>query len=188
MTFEEEIQQRFEREGIRTPTKSRRNLEHNLFLGYYKNLLFNLLPDIVPFFNIKNRIMGFGYIGPRCMVRSGFRCSHPKNIYLIEKVFINYSCTFLANKEIVIGRNVAIGPNVDIYTINHYMNNENNFVSDKKPVYIEDNVWIGGRCILLPGVKIGRGSMIGAGSVVTKNIESGYFYAGNPAKMIRKIN
>ena len=188
MTLEEEIQQRLKEEGILVKTPDNGNQKLGLFLEYYRKFLFNFLPDRHPFFDIRNKIMGFGHFGQKCMLRSGFRCSHPENVYLIGDLFVNYSCTFLANREIVIGRNVAIGPNVDIYTTNHHLDGENKFVSDKKPVYIEDNVWIGGRSILLPGIKIGKGSIIGAGSVVTKNTESGHLYAGNPAKLIRKIN
>jgi len=92
---------------------------------------------------------------------------------------------------VTIGENVMMGPDVIIYTRNHEFGdvskpmNTQGF-SAPKPVVIEDDVWIGGRVIILPGVRVGMGSIIGAGSVVTKDVEKYCIIGGNPAKFIKK--
>ena len=91
--------------------------------------------------------------------------------------------------KIIIGDHVLIGPNTGIYTAIHPTDPEirANGIQKAKPIIIEDKAWIGGSVTILPGVKIGYGSIIGAGSVVTKDIEEMSIAAGNPAKVIRKI-
>ena len=80
-----------------------------------------------------------------------------------------------------------IGPNVTIVTVNHDINPKTRINASAKPVKIGKNVWIGADCTILPGVIIGENSIIGAGSVVTKNIPNNVIVAGNPAKLIREI-
>lgn len=92
--------------------------------------------------------------------------------------------------SVIIGDNVLMGPECVILTRNHNFSDLNKPINKQdyqgdQPVLIEDNVWIGQRVIILPGVKIGADSIIGAGSVVTKNVEKFSVYAGNPAKLIR---
>lgn len=90
-----------------------------------------------------------------------------------------------------IGNDVMMGPECMMYTVNHGMERTDvpmwrqNFTKPK-PIVIEDDVWIGSRVIILPGVHVGKGSVIGAGAVVTKSIEPYSVVGGNPAKLIRK--
>ncbi|KAG3132975.1 hypothetical protein PI126_g19375 [Phytophthora idaei] len=91
--------------------------------------------------------------------------------------------------EITIGNRVMLAPNVQLYTATHPLGPKTRATGYErtKPITIEDDVWIGGSVVVLPGVTIGRGAVIGAGSVVTKNVPPMCMYAGNPAKFIKKI-
>lgn len=111
-----------------------------------------------------------------------------KNIKVGKHVFINACCRFQDQGGIEIGDGALIGHNVTIATLNH------DFAADKRqnikpyPVKIGKNVWIGSDCTVLPGVTIGDGAIVGAGSVVTKDVPCNCIVAGNPAKLIRKID
>lgn len=106
-----------------------------------------------------------------------------------EKTFINYGCSISALSSVIIGKNCRIGTFVNITDNNfHSIQPEiRDVIPDSEPVVIEDNVWLGTRAIVLPGVKIEAGSVIGAGSVVTKNIPARVIAAGIPARVIREI-
>ena len=93
------------------------------------------------------------------------------------------------SRLLTIGKNVLFGPNVAIYTAGHpiHPDSRNSGYEYGIPVTIGDNVWIGGSCVILPGVKIGNNAVIGAGSVVTKDIPDNVCAAGNPCKVIREI-
>ena len=120
-----------------------------------------------------------------------------ENIFLGNDVIINMNCTFVDNKTIRIGDRVLIASNVQIYTSSHPVLPQERFVPDwrerqttffrtyARPIEIESNVWIGGGCILLPGVTIGKNSVIGAGSVVTRPIPPNCVAVGNPCRVIR---
>ena len=127
-----------------------------------------------------------------------FHCEYGKHIFIGDKVIINMNCTFVDNNRIDIGSNVLIAPNVQIYTATPSTKVNERMVQDWSegeeicrtyalPVRVEDGVWIGGGSVLLPGVTIGRNSVIGAGSVVSGNIPENTIAAGNPCKIIRKI-
>lgn len=122
-------------------------------------------------------------------VNPPFHCDYGENIKLGENVFINFNCTFLSCAEIFIGDNTWVGPCVQIYTAIHPLEPEkrNTAIGSAKSVIIGKDCWIGGGVIILPGIEIGEGTTIGAGSVVTKNIPAGVVAAGNPCKVIRKI-
>ncbi|MEG2520980.1 MAG: sugar O-acetyltransferase [Christensenellaceae bacterium] len=122
-------------------------------------------------------------------VKQPFMSDYGSNIYAGNNVFINYGCYFLDVCDIRIGDNVLIAPNVQLYAAAHPVEPENrrNHEGLGAPITIEDDVWIGGGAILCPGVTIGAGSMIGAGSVVTKDIPPHSVAAGNPCKVIRKV-
>ena len=95
------------------------------------------------------------------------------------------------NGKVIIGKNVMMGANVSIIVRNHKFSDVNipmnmQGFSEERPVIIEDDVWIGTNVIILPGVKIGNGSIIGAGSVVTKNVDEYTIVGGNPAKILKK--
>lgn len=130
-----------------------------------------------------------GKIGQNSVIEPPFYCSNGQNIYLEDHVFLNVLCTILDCNEVRIGRHVMIGPGVHIYTAAHLLQAEarNQGWEEAKPVVIEENVWIGGRAILLPGVRIGRNAVVGAGAVVTRNVPANMIVAGNPARVIREI-
>lgn len=130
-----------------------------------------------------------GAIGQNSIIWSPFYCSYGKNTYLGDHVFINYMCTILDNNEVRIGTHVMIGPAVQIYTAAHDLQAETRIQGWEvaKPIEIEDNVWIGGGAILLPGVRIGKNSVVGAGAVVTRSVPANTVVAGNPARVIRNI-
>lgn len=126
-------------------------------------------------------------IHPTVIIRS------PKLVFIGDNCFFNHNTILNGGKEkskLIIGNNVQTGPNVSIYAYNHHFSKINtNIMSqgyDDLNVIIEDDVWIGAHSIVLPGVTIGRGSVIGAGSVVTKNIPQYSIAVGNPAKIIKK--
>ncbi len=142
----------------------------------------------------------FGRLGNNVRVDIDFHCEYGKNIFIGNKVIINMNCTFVDNNRIEIGNNVMIASNVQIYTATHSTKVKERIVQDwdensgksfcntyAKPVKIEDNVWIGGGTIILPNVTVGKNSVIGAGSVVTRSIPSNCIAVGNPCRVIKHI-
>lgn len=118
-----------------------------------------------------------------------FHCDHGHGIRLGEHVFINANCTFLDGAFITIGAHTLIGPDVRIYTPHHPMD----YIDRREnreyayPVTIGEDCWIGGGAVICPGVTIGSRSVVGAGSVVTKDVPPDTLVAGNPARIIRRI-
>lgn len=131
----------------------------------------------------------FGHCGERFHVNQPFRCDYGCNISVGENFFANFNLTILDEALVTIGDNVFIGPNVSIYTACHPLEPEarNTCVEWAEPVTIGNSVWIGGSATILPGVTIGDNCVIGAGSVVTKDVESNTVVAGNPARVIKRI-
>lgn len=125
----------------------------------------------------------------RIWLETPFYCDYGYNIKIGKKTYFNTNVTILDCAEVNIGERVFIGPNVQIYTVNHPLDYKIRAkgLESAKPVIIEDHVWIGGGAIILPGVCIGTGSVIGAGSVVTKDVAPGVFAAGNPCRYIRAL-
>ncbi len=118
-----------------------------------------------------------------------FYCDYGYNIEVGNDFYANYACIILDVNKVKIGENVMFGPNVQIYTATHPLNAEERIkgLELSKPIEIGDNVWLGGGVIVCPGVKIGKNTTIGAGSVVTKDIPDNVFAAGNPCKVLKKI-
>jgi maltose O-acetyltransferase len=123
-------------------------------------------------------------------IQPPFYCDYGSNIKMGEKVFFNFNCVVLDVCEVTIGSRTLFGPNVQIYTATHPINHKERAsgVEYAKPIAIGDDVWIGGSAVICPGVSIGDRTVIGAGSVVTKNIPGDVFAAGNPCKVIRALD
>jgi maltose O-acetyltransferase len=130
-----------------------------------------------------------GQIGQNSIIESPFYCSYGQNIYVGDHVYLNVLCTILDCNEVHIGHRVMIGPVVQIYTAAHLLQAEARIRGWEvaKPIVIEDNVWLGGGAIVLPGVKIGRNAVVGAGAVFSRSVPANTVVAGNPAKVIREI-
>lgn len=118
-----------------------------------------------------------------------FYCDYGFHIEVGKNFFANYNCTIIDVAKVTIGDNCQMAPNVAIYTAGHPVHpvSRNSAFEYGKPVTIGDNVWIGGNTVILPGVNIGSNTVIGAGSVVTKDIPDWVIAAGNPCKVIRRI-
>lgn len=141
-----------------------------------------------------------GKVGKNVGIGVPFYCDHGKSIFIGDDVIVGLNCTFVDNAEIHIGNRVMIAPNVQIYTASHPTLPQERLIDNwegvsptyfrtyAKPVIIEDNVWIGGGAIILPGVTIGKNAVIGAGSVVNKSIPENCVAAGNPCKVIKKLS
>ena len=150
----------------------------------------------------KNRILRemLGSMGENIHIDIDFHCEYGRNIHLGSNVIINMNCTFVDNNRIEVGNNVLIASNVQIYTATHPTKASERIVQNWNensgegycrvyalPVKIEDNVWIGGGAILLPGVTVGKNSVIGAGSVVVRPIPANSVAVGNPCRVIKTL-
>jgi maltose O-acetyltransferase len=128
--------------------------------------------------------------GPGLWLQPPFYCDYGTNILIGEKVFFNFNCVVLDVTYVTIGSRTLFGPNVQIYTATHPLDYKERAsgLEYAKPIVIGDDVWVGGSAVICPGVSIGSRSVIGAGSVVTKDIPSDVFAAGNPCLVIRTLN
>ena len=130
----------------------------------------------------------FGTGGETVWMQPPFFCDYGSNIELGERVFFNFNCVVLDVCRIRIGDFSLFGPAVQIYTPLHPLNAVQRRREEYgKPIDIGSDVWVGGGAIILGGVNIGSRSVIGAGSVVTRDIPEGVFAAGNPCRVIRAI-
>lgn len=135
--------------------------------------------------------------GKNLWITAPFFVDYGNNIYFGNNCEVNMNCTFLDDNKIVIGNNTLIAPNVQIYTAFHPVNANERFGEPKEdgsfefcktqtaPVFIGNNVWIGGGVIIMPGVTIGDNVVVGAGSVVTKDIPNDVIAYGNPCRVAR---
>lgn len=132
-------------------------------------------------------LLGSG--GDSAHIEPPFQCDYGSNIYLGENVYFNFNCVVLDVCPVTIGDHTLIGPAVQIYTATHPMNAELRRQQEfGKPITIGSDVWIGGGAVLCPGITIGDRTVIGAGSVVTKDLPADVFAAGNPCRVIRAID
>lgn len=131
----------------------------------------------------------FARIEPPFVIHSPFRCDFGSQISIGKGFMANYNLTILDEAAVTIGNNVMLGPNVGIYTITHALNpaQRADGIMRSAPVTLGNDVWVGSNAVILPGVTIGDGSVIGAGSVVTHSIPAGVLAAGNPCRVIRPI-
>jgi maltose O-acetyltransferase len=130
----------------------------------------------------------FGAGGEGATITSPFFCDYGTQIELGEGVFVNFNCVVLDVCRVRIGARTLIGPAVQVYTALHPMDAiERRTLEHGAPVAIGEDVWIGGGAIVLPGVTIGARAVIGAGSVVTRDVPPDVFVAGNPCRVVRSL-
>lgn len=131
----------------------------------------------------------FGRVGEGLWIEPPFYCDYGTNITLGDHVYFNFNCIILDSAPVTIGNHVQFAPLVQIYTATHPIGAAERRAGPEyaKPITIGDDVWIGGGAIICPGVSIGARSVIGAGSVVTRDIPEDVVAAGNPCKVIRPI-
>ena len=127
-----------------------------------------------------------GAVGANSEIRSPFHCDYGFNIRLGASVFLNFNCVILDVVEVTIGDRSLLGPGVQIYSADHPRDpaQRRDGLECGRPVRIGRNVWIGGGAIILPGLTIEDDAVIGAGSVVTRDVAAGSTVAGNPARRI----
>ena len=133
----------------------------------------------------------FGSIGKGCYIEPPFRANWGgRHVFMGNYVYANFNLTLVDDGNIYIGDKVMFGPNVTVATANHPITPElrDRMLQYNRDVHIENNVWIGSNVVIVPGVTIGENTVIGAGSVVTKNIPANVVAYGNPCKVIREIN
>ncbi len=131
----------------------------------------------------------FGKSDGTTFVNPPFYCDYGSNIEVGKNCFINYNCTILDNAKVKMGDNCLLAPNVSIYTAGHTIHPDARALGYEYGVEVTlgNNVWVGGNTVICPGVHIGSNVVIGAGSVVTRDIPDWSLAAGNPCKVIRKI-
>jgi maltose O-acetyltransferase len=130
----------------------------------------------------------FGAGGESVWMQPPFYCDYGVNILLGKRVFFNFNCVVLDACEVRIGDFTLFGPAVQIYAATHPMEARLRRTQEfAKPIEIGSDVWVGGAAVICPGVKIGSRAVIGAGSVVTRDIPERVFAAGNPCRVIREL-
>lgn len=130
-----------------------------------------------------------GSIGDGTQLKSPFSCDYGQHIRIGRNGFVNYGCVFLDCNFIEIGDDAQIGPGVHIYTAFHPLdpNTRRSGLEVAKRVTIGHNVWLGGSCVICPGVSIGDNTVIGAGSVVVRDIPANKLAVGNPCRVVRAL-
>jgi len=130
-----------------------------------------------------------GNLGDNCHIEPPLQANWGRHTHLGNRVYVNFNLTLVDDTHVHIGDDVLIGPNVTITTAGHPVEPELRKSTHQfnMPVHIGDNVWIGSNAVLLPGVSIGENSVIGAGSIVTKDIPANVVAVGNPCRVLREI-
>lgn len=132
----------------------------------------------------------FGSVGQEPWIEPPMHLAYGTRTHIGDYFYANFNLVIVDDIDVHIGNNVMIAPNVTITATGHPVDPElrKSYAQFSIPVKIEDNVWIGSNVVILPGITIGKNSVIGAGSVVTKDIPSGVVAVGNPCKVLREIN
>lgn len=127
--------------------------------------------------------------GDNLWIQPPFYCDYGTNITTGEGVFFNFNCVILDVMQVKIGARTMFGPNVQIYTATHPLEHQARATGLEyaKSITIGKDVWVGGNAVICPGITIGDRTVIGAGSVVTKDLPSDVFAAGNPCQIIRSL-
>lgn len=140
---------------------------------------------------LRNKIMCqlFKSVGKNVWIEPDFKCEFGKNITIEDDVYINFGCVILDCAEVTIGSHTLLGPNIGLYPVNHSIDAQERINGGcvGKPIHIGKNVWLGGDVKVLAGVSIGDNTIIGTGSIVTKDIPSNVIAVGNPCRIIREI-
>lgn len=129
-----------------------------------------------------------GKVGEHYLIEQPFHCDYGSHITIGENFYANYNLTILDVNPVTFGENVLIGPNCSFFAAGHPLEPELRKAGWEfgKPIQVGNNVWFGGNVTVLPGVTIGENAVIGAGSVVTKDIPADCIAVGNPCRVIRK--
>ncbi|NGU67275.1 sugar O-acetyltransferase [Clostridium perfringens] len=133
----------------------------------------------------------FAEIGEDCYIEPPFHANWGgKNVHFGNGVYANFNLTMVDDCDIFVGNNVLFGPNVTLSVGTHPIHPElrSKQAQYNIPIHIGNNVWIGANSVILPGVNIGDNSVIGSGSIVTKDIPSNVIAVGNPCRVLREIN
>ena len=142
-----------------------------------------------------------GFKGDNVWIEPPFHTDYGENVSIGENTFVNMNCVFLDDNKIVVGSNVLIAPCVQLYTAGHPLNAAERILADteldksrqatyrtnSKPIEIGDNAWIGGNVVIMPGVRIGENTTIGACSLVTKDIPDNVLAFGNPCRVVKEL-
>ena len=131
-----------------------------------------------------------GSVGGGTTIRSPFRCDYGYRISVGPYCFVNWGAVFLDSGPITLGEAVQLGPNVQLLTAAHPLDAVERRAGwqTPAPISIGDNAWLGGGVIVLPGVTIGADAVVGAGSVVTRDVPPGVLVVGNPARVVRSLD
>jgi maltose O-acetyltransferase len=131
----------------------------------------------------------FGSMGPGVQIEPPFQCDYGTQIHVGARVFMNFQCVILDCNTVTIGDDVSIGPGVHIYAATHPLDPDERIKGPElaRPVTIGNKVWLGGGAIILPGVTIGEGTTVAAGSVVTKDLPPYVLAGGNPCRVLRAL-
>lgn len=164
--------------------------------------IFNIVKDTVHYVEILNKLSNseiqrrrdflrtfVAKLDEGAMINSPFYMEFANHLEMGVNSFINYDCIMLNNAMVKLGDNVLVGPKVSFYTAMHPIDakQREQWLVYAKPITVEDNVWIGGSATILGGVIIGKNAIVGAGAVVTKDVEPNTIVVGNPARVLRKI-
>ncbi len=130
-----------------------------------------------------------GQLGEGSEIKPPLRCDYGYRIRVGARTFVNYGLVALDVASIAIGDDVQIGPNVQLLTPTHPIDPDTRRAKWEaaEPIAIEGNVWLGGGVIVLPGVTIGENTVVGAGSIVTRDLPPNVVAAGNPARVVRSL-
>jgi len=148
---------------------------------------FNAQPDEERRLELLRELLG--HVGNDAFVQPPFACDYGSNIAVGDHVFVNFNCVILDCATVTIGDGTQIGPGVQLLAADHPRDAETRreLLELARLISIGSNVWIGGAAIVLPGVSIGDDSIVGAGSVVTRDVPSGVLAFGNPCRVVREL-
>lgn len=176
--------------------------EHGYVYSAKDEAIFNIVKDTVHYVEILNKLSNseiqrrrdflrtfVAKLDEGAMINSPFYMEFANHLEMGVNSFINYDCIMLNNAMVKLGDNVLVGPKVSFYTAMHPIDakQREQWLVYAKPITVEDNVWIGGSATILGGVTIGKNAIVGAGAVVTKDVEPNTIVVGNPARVLRKI-